>query len=337
MKTICICGGGSLGHVMAAVLGSNNDLKINILTGHPEAWKGSVCAIDAAGKIYNTTINKATGNAADVIPESDIILFCLPGYLIRETLLKIRPFAQGKTVGSVVSSTGFFQNAEEILGSDAPLFGFQRVPFIARVREYGKTADLLGYKKELLMAAENIRDGFIGLWSDWLMTPVYKLDNKWEAILSNSNPLLHTSRLYSLWNNHEKELYSEPILFYEQWDDKSSELYISMDREFQQLCKRYDAHIPDVLTYYESVNAQELTQKLCSIKAFKGIFAPMKQADGEYMPDFTSRYFTEDFPYGLQLIKDLTVKYDIETPTIDKVLDWGIKIIQINRDSGIQI
>ena len=324
MKTICICGGGSLGHVMAAVLGSQEDIKINILTGHPEAWNESICAIDTVGKKYSAVVNKATANASDVIPESDIILFCLPGYLIRETLLKIHPYAQGKPVGSVVSSTGFFQNAEDILGSKASLYGFQRVPFIARVREYGKSADLLGYKKELLMAAENIEDDFIGLWSSWLMTPVHKLNNKWEAILSNSNPLLHTSRLYSLWHHYETEIYAEPILFYEQWDDESSELYVAMDSEFQQLCKRYEAHIPDVLTYYESNNPQELTRKLKSIAAFKGIPAPMKKTEKGWTPDFTSRYFTEDFPYGLQLIKDLAIKNNLSTPTIDMVLQWGI-------------
>ncbi len=323
MKTICICGGGSLGHVIAAVLGSQEDIKINILTGHPEAWNESICATDTVGKKYSAVVNKATANASDVIPESDIILFCLPGYLIRETLLKIHPYAQGKPVGSVVSSTGFFQNAEEILGSKASLYGFQRVPFIARVREYGKSADLLGYKKELLMAAENIEDDFIGLWSSWLMTPVHKLNNKWEAILSNSNPLLHTSRLYSLWHHYETEIYAEPILFYEQWDDESSELYVAMDSEFQQLCKRYEAHIPDVLTYYESNNPQELTRKLKSIAAFKGIPAPMKQTEKGWTPDFTSRYFTEDFPYGLQLIKDLAIKNNLSTPTIDMVLQWG--------------
>lgn len=324
MKTICICGGGSLGHVMAAVLGSHNDVKINILTGHPEAWGGSVSAIDSNGKNYITEINKVSCKASDVIPESNIILLCLPGYLIRETLLKIRPYAQGKPVGSVVSSTGFFQNAGEILGANAIRFGFQRVPFIARVREYGRTADLLGYKKELFMAIENIEDSFIELWSTWLGTPVHKLNNKWEAILSNSNPLLHTSRLYSLWSNRETERSPQAILFYEQWDDASSELYVAMDDEFQQLCKCYNAHIPNVLTYYESSNPKELTQKLTSIAAFKGILAPMKHDEEGWVPDFTSRYFTEDFPYGLQLIKNLAHINKLSTPAIDKVLEWGM-------------
>ncbi len=35
----------------------------------------------------------------------------------------------------------------------------------------------------------------------------------------------------------------------------------------------------------------------------------------------------EDFPYGMQVIKNLAVKHNIETPTIDKVLVWGKKFI----------
>jgi hypothetical protein len=53
----------------------------------------------------------------------------------------------------------------------------------------------------------------------------------------------------------------------------------------------------------------------------------MRKTDGGYMPDFTSRYFTEDFPYGLQLIKDLALEHNLSTPVIDKVLEWGNRMI----------
>ena len=115
-------------------------------------------------------------------------------------------------------------------------------------------------------------------------------------------------------------------MFYEQWDDASSELYVAMDDEFQQVCQCYNAHIPNVLTYYESSNPKELTQKLTSIAAFKGILAPMKHDEKGWVPDFTSRYFTEDFPYGLQLIKDLAVKNNLSSPVINEVLEWGRNI-----------
>ena len=73
MKAICICGGGSLGHVMAAVLGSHNDVKINILTGHPEAWGGFVSAIDSNGKNYIAEIKKVSSKASDVDAQESII------------------------------------------------------------------------------------------------------------------------------------------------------------------------------------------------------------------------------------------------------------------------
>ena len=36
---ICICGGGSLGHVCAGVMASQEDVELNILSGHPDRGK----------------------------------------------------------------------------------------------------------------------------------------------------------------------------------------------------------------------------------------------------------------------------------------------------------
>ena len=40
------------------------------------------------------------------------------------------------------------------------------------------------------------------------------------------------------------------------------------------------------------------------------------------MPDKSSRYFQEDFPYGLCIIKAFAVIAQEETPNIDCVLKW---------------
>ena len=101
-----------------------------------------------------------------------------------------------------------------------------------------------------------------------------------------------------------------------------------MDEEFQRLCKTVGVVIPNVLDYYESTDASSLTRKLRSIAAFQTIKAPMIQTKEGWIPDFESRYFTEDFPYGLQIVKDLAVQKYIQTPTIDKVLMWGKRKIK---------
>jgi hypothetical protein len=101
-----------------------------------------------------------------------------------------------------------------------------------------------------------------------------------------------------------------------------------MDEEFQKLCKIEGVVIPSVLEYYESKDADSLMYKLRSIVAFQTIKAPMKQTEEGWIPDFESRYFTEDFPYGLQIIKDLAQVHHIKTPMIDRVLTWGNKMIK---------
>ena len=52
----------------------------------------------------------------------------------------------------------------------------------------------------------------------------------------------------------------------------------------------------------------------------------MKQVEGGFVPDIDSRYFTEDFPYGLRIIQQLARKHHIATPIIDKVMAWGLRI-----------
>jgi len=141
---ICICGGGSLGHVCAAVLASQNDVELNILSGHPEQWQSYITVTDREGKQYVAHITRVSSRPEEVIVGQDIILFCLPGYMIEKTLREIKPYIGNAVVGTVVSSTGFFFFAHDILGKSTRLFGFQRVTFISRVVEFGHTATLLG-------------------------------------------------------------------------------------------------------------------------------------------------------------------------------------------------
>lgn len=328
---ICICGGGSLGHVCAGVLGSLKDVQLNILSGHPSRWQKRITVTDGNGKKYIAQINHVSSRAEDVIVDQDIILICLPGFLIEKTLIDIKPYIGNAVVGSVVSSTGFFFFAHDILGKEAKLFGFQRVPFISRVVEYGRTANLLGYKSNISMVLENIKDSidFCNKIEQLFATPVTLLNNFYEVALSNSNPILHTGRLYALFAGREHAVFDHNVLFYKEWNDESSSLLIQMDLELFQLLERLGVHsLPSLLDYYESTDAASLTKKIQSIPAFQNITSPMKLDNNGWIVDYESRYFTEDFPFGLRWIKVLADEYNIYTPTINKVLAWGLSLLK---------
>ncbi len=327
---ICICGGGSLGHVCSGVLSSRKDVVLNIYSGHPGKWGKTIIVTDLNGKEYFADVNAVSSDPGEVISGQDIILLCVPGYLIEKTLKDIRPFVGNAVVGSVVSSTGFFFFAHKILGNDARLFGFQRVPFISRVVEYGKTANLLGYKSSLSVFVEGVADkeSFRAELQDLFLTPVSLLDSFYEASLTNSNPILHTGRLFTMFHGKEDFVFDHNILFYKEWTDAASQKLIDMDSEFFRLLNVLNINsIPTLLDYYESTDAVSLTKKISSIPAFRTILSPMKAADGGWKADFDSRYFKEDFPFGLRWIKELAQENGVSTPVIDEVYEWGISRI----------
>lgn len=346
---ITIIGGGHLGHVCAGFLSARKlpppvegagEVEVRLLTRRPANWDPHLKVTDCEGKVFNGNLSLITSDPAEALRGADIVLLCLPGYSIREMLERVADYLEPHTaVGAIVASTGFFFHAFDVLKKTQPLFGFQRVPFIARTKEYGHSADLLGYKPSLSVAIEQAEDKetLCAALQGIFRCPVNLLESFYEVSLSNSNPLLHTSRLYSLWHNHsEGMVYDRNPLFYAEWTEEAASLYISMDNELQTLLRVLgvrEGAIPDVLTYYESTDADSLTRKLRSIPAFQGILAPMKEADSQsqgqsqgqshFVPDFSSRYFTEDFAYGLSFARNLCHENGVPCPTMDKVYEWG--------------
>ena len=329
MTKVCICGGGSLAHVCAGVLSSQPDVEVNIFTRKPELWSHQLEVTDSRGKVYNGNLNIISNSPEEAFKDCNIVFLCLPGFAIEGTINSIKPYIGNAVVGSIVCSTGFFFAAHRILGEDARLFGFQRVPYIARTKEYGHTANLLGYKPQLAIAVENVEDNeaFRQLVETLWMTPVKLLGSHYEVSLTNSNPILHTGRLYSMWKDWDGEVYDHNILFYKEWTNEASQMLIDMDAEFMQLLEVLPVTkgaIPSLLEYYESHDAESLTRKISSISAFQNITSPMKEVDGGWVPDFESRYFTEDFPYGLKFIVELAKDKNIDCPNLNMVFEWGI-------------
>ena len=333
---ICICGGGNLGHVVAGFIAAQNRYEVNVLTRRPECWSSKIIVETPSGEELSGNLHGVYSSPQEAVRGADIVLLCLPGFSIREMLQQIKGHLEpSAAVGSVVSSTGFFFEAMNVLPSTTVLFGFQRVPFISRIKDYGHRAHLMGYKTCLHLAVErlNEKENLRLALETMLRTPIRLLNSYYEASLSNSNPLLHPSRLYSLWHNwHEGEVYSRVPLFYEEWTEEAAQLYIDMDKELQtllQLLPVTPGSVATVLEFYESSDAVSLARKLRSIEAFKGIAAPMKKVDGGYIPDFNSRYFREDFPYGLEIVSRLAHDKGIPSPTIDRVCKWGLSCLKL--------
>lgn len=328
---ITICGGGNLGHACAAWLSARAEADVTMFTRHPGRWDKEIKCFMPDGSTLEGHLASITDSPREAVSGAELVLLCLPGFAIKEGLEGLKDFLHPSTkLGGIVSSTGFFFFAHETLPATQPLFGFQRVPFICRIGEYGRSVHLKGGKKHLSVALENIEDNFCSTLEGLFACPVERLDNFYEASLTNSNPLLHTSRLYTMWSGWDGKPFESAPLFYEDWTMEASRLYLEMDGEFQELLRSLgirNGAIPPVLDYYECTDAKSLTCKLRGIEAFKSLPSPMKQVPGGFVPDFASRYFTEDFPYGLRFAWQLAHERSVPCPCIDEVYKWGMEKI----------
>ncbi|MBO7171866.1 MAG: NAD(P)-binding domain-containing protein, partial [Bacteroidaceae bacterium] len=92
MKTVCICGGGSLGHVIAGYLSAKKGLRVNMLTRSPERWSAEQQINTPEGEVLKGRLHTISDNPQEALQGAEIVLLCLPGYVIRGELEKIRPY-----------------------------------------------------------------------------------------------------------------------------------------------------------------------------------------------------------------------------------------------------
>ena len=330
VRNICICGGGNEAHALAAFL-SNGGNKVSVLTRNPEKWNDKLIAYfkdkTIEGDIY------VSDNPVEVIPQASLILLSAPAYAYEDILKKISEHVNPMSyVGSIPGTGGFNYFCEKYLNPKVVYFSSTRVPFISRTREYGNSVDITGLvhgNMKYAISNDKHRDYILSMMSELLHIDSSCLPSFLCVNLVNSNSLLHTARLYSLGT--ESKSWEKPPLFYGEWDNNASELIIKLDNELFNL---YD-NIPNVdfscmtnmLDHYESTNPTEMTQKIKSIKSVQYLETDTVIVDSKHILDISSRYFTEDFPYGIALISIIAKQYGVKTKYIDMVANWGLDII----------
>ena len=170
--------------------------------------------------------------------------------------------------------------------------------------------------------------------------PVEPLDNYLNVTLLNSNPILHTSRLFSIFRDYLNGVdeYESIPLFYEEWSIESSDLLIKMDRELFEMLAVLNKNgicvnqITTLLAHYESNDSISMTNKINSINSLKGLSTPaIKNQKGMFVPDLSSRYFTADFPYGLDILLSFSRILNVKASNMEMVSNWYHKISKTKR------
>ena len=85
--------------------------------------------------------------------------------------------------------------------------------------------------------------------------------------------------------------------------------------------------IKSLLEHYESFDKYSLKNKINSIRSLQGLTTPsVINNEGKFEPDLSSRYFTSDFPYGLDILISFCEYFDINCDTMRLVSSWYHKL-----------
>jgi len=355
-KTVCITGAGNAAHVFipyfvkqgfnVTVFASFKDEGERLQKGCDE--NGGLTIFDRQDPEntfeYKGMPSMISKNAADVVPQADYIIAALPSFAIAPTLTAIKDhLKQGSIIFVMPGQGGADFVAKEVLKDElaagkTTMAGVVPMPLNCRITEWGKRVELAALKQSYDVAtlpaknAQAAADAFGKL----LGKPCKAIGNYVGIGLHCSNPNLHPGRLYRMWSDYEEgKVYPENPLFYETWDDESTEWLMKINDErlkiWKTIVEKYPEtgsveQVPDMFSYIKDIygpqvkDASTFTTAIKTCDGYKGFKCPMKEVEGGFAPDFANRYFTEDIPEGVAMYKGIADLAGVETPVIDQIV-----------------
>ncbi len=334
MKKITIVGGGNIG-TQFAVHCAEKGHEVIISTSKPESFSHELVVQNQRGEaIHKGKIKCATSDDEIAFLNADVIFVTLPAYCMKDIADRIAVYANENMSIGLIPGTGGGECAfSKCISKGAAVFGMQRVPSVARLVEYGKRVCAVGYREKLHVAAlpKSKCKECAALVASIFGVECAEVPEYLNLTLTPSNPILHTTRLRSIFEEYKDGVTYDAIpLFYEEWSDETSRLLFKCDDEVQQICRALNefdlSYVKSLKLHYESATPEALTAKIRSIEGFKGLPTPSVLKDGKYIPDLTSRYFTADFSYGLTIINQIADLLNLSVPNIRETMDWYKKI-----------
>lgn len=325
MNSVCIYGGGNIAHSLAAVISAKQP--VTVVTRRPAIWADRLSFVQG-GVMHNGGYDVTATSDASVVSGADIVFIALPQFAIDEAMETLLPkLKSAAEVVFVPAPVRTVEYAKLIADKGCSVVGFQRVPFISRISEYGKFVSISfpRHVNKLVVSKEEMKDEWVALAQEWFGSKVEYLSSFLSFTFSNSNPLLHPARLVELLKGGDCGKYDKCPLFYAEWTDASSEFYVKADEEMFNVFRAYApecamSDYESVFDHYEVSSTQALTQKIRTISSLKNILAPWMQIGNKWEPDYKSRYFTEDIPFGTKIIQDYARKVGVKTPVIDDMI-----------------
>ena len=299
---ITVVGGGNIG-TQFAVHSAAKGHCVRIFTSNPDRFAKHLFIVDKSGHVTNEgEIALATNDPQEAFRDAEMIMITMPPTMMIPLAQIIYEHADPHAIIGFVPGNGGFEFAfRDCTERGNVLFGIDRVPAIARLTERGRTVCCSGYKDELFVAAlpSAHTEECAALIESIYDIPCVRLPGFMALTLTPSNPILHTARLKTIFKDYEPGVtYDSLPLFYEEWDDASSELLLACDDEIQEICRALPGfgleYVVSEREFYNAETTEEMTHAICTEESLLGLTTPSVRSDaydvrGRGLPGFRKR------------------------------------------------
>ncbi len=364
-KKLVVVGGGSSAHTLIPLL-SESDMEVSILTSKPLQWSREVLLkyIDpntlTLVRTFKGSIVGASDIPADLIPQADYIVFCMPVHQYLSALFQIAPYIDKDrkvAIGTVYGQAGFNWMADEMISrynlTNVSYFAFGLIPWICRIEKYGKVGITYGFKTHNYAAVYPYED-FEMVNNDLLSAvtfnilgtgKVHQSDNFISLTLSVDNQIIHPARCYGLYlssDNGQWKNKEDVPMFYRDFDERSAEILSRIDNDYTAIREKIKQSYPNkdfsyMLDYLSlehfsySTSSENIRLSFVNSPTLTAIETPVVFSDGYWMLDKGGRFFKDDIYFGLCVAKRIADIFEICTPMIDKIIYWAQSFLGLSK------
>jgi len=284
---ITVVGGGNIGTQFAVHIAEKGH-DVTMFTSNPKIFSEHMSIIDRSGKtIHEGNIYMATNDPHRAFNDADVIIITMPPTMMIPLSELIYENTDADTVIGFVPGNGGFELAfRKCIERGNVFFGIDRVPAIARLTERGREVCCSGYKDELYVGAIPAKqtEKCAAFIESIFEIPCVRLPGFMALTLTPSNPILHTARLKTIFCDYRPGVtYDSLPLFYEDWNDASSELLMACDDEIQGICRALPGfgleYVVSERMFYNAYTVEEMTLAISTEESLLGLTTPSVRSE----------------------------------------------------------
>ena len=281
------------------------------------------------GTVFQAVLHDTPADIQTALEGIDLVFICVPHHGIEAALSGIaKHLPSSALICGVPGFGGFGIQARTYLPGQV-IFGLQRIPFVIRSFTPNGTLHIGGIRRQTFvgaMPAANARR-LAQLITAALGIPAVPVSHYVNIELSQSNTFMNSVRLYALFCGLAAKDYppAETEVFAD-WDSRSSDLFLDMDKELRSVCAkipRDTSFVAPVLFQYEACDSAMLTDQIRSLTALHGRRIPRSGKGPLAEPDTGSTYVTDDIGIGLRNFRDIARLAGCGSPLADRIWDWA--------------